>query len=605
MEITRDDFNEEYWQRFTVENQDMILSFCNTFINRFPELLSKEEIIDRMSSLNSIEASNLGSDYGRHSLSGDIEINSKVNFTENEKKEATYHEMMHHLSVHYTKIASGREMITEGLGPIGFNEIITQYLTTELVKAEGINLKSKYYIEKEEFSTTEEFMELEGIGYPRIAPLGKLYMEIFGQDIIEPYFKNASKFWDSFNEKFAVFGTIYELPFNSVDMDIGGATSKSSGTEAIYTNYSNALEIFKILEQDKFKGQIDAYEYLKDSKKIKDLLPKKVDVSKGIHSSHSYTGISDTIAEKLSELDEKFVLQYLRPDLVGEQTEPDKIEEKKKMFIVINGLRDNISKLEREDFQNIVFSENEGISTNEYRIDANGVKISAFEREGSYLGASKAMSKERYVFNSEFLKGLNGDLLNGTAITPNGDTISTYEYVTKYVEPILNENGTFKLKNGVEISARHYIEEYVLGEGQTKYNGDLDALMQDTLAGTDEPPQRDGWNQPTHGKVMETPVEQEIHTNNNTKIELSSFKKSLEKTRDREKIGLNEVKGEQDKVALRQERGKLVSLSIRGHLDEDGQRRLQELNNILNINNFMQQHSDRGTKKGQYTGQSR
>jgi len=203
---------------------------------------------------------------------------------------------------------------------------------------------------------------------------------------------------------------------------------------------------------------------------------------------------------------------------------------------------------------------------------------------------------------------INPTLLERKIKLPNGYEMSAKQFIQESVVPHIPESGTFKLKNGVEISARQYIEEFIMFELE-KYNGDLDALMRETLAGTDEPPKRDVGNQQTHGKVMETPVEQETERDTNTNTEdksnLSSFRKSLEKIRDREKIGFNEVKGEQDKVALRQERGKLVSLSMRGQLDEDGQRRLQELNNILNINNYMQQHSDRGTKKGQYTGQSR
>jgi len=203
---------------------------------------------------------------------------------------------------------------------------------------------------------------------------------------------------------------------------------------------------------------------------------------------------------------------------------------------------------------------------------------------------------------------INPTLLERRITLPNGNQINATQYIQEVVVPHIPESGTFKLKNGVEISARQYIEEFVMFELE-KYNGDLDALMRETLAGTDEPPKRDVGNQQAHGKVMEVPVEQETERDTNTNTEdksnLSSFRKSLEKIRDREKIGLNEVKGEQDKVALRQERGKLVSLSFRGQLDEDGQRRLQELNNILNINNYMQQHRDRGTRKGQYTGQSR
>ena len=75
--------------------------------------------------------------------------------------------------------------------------------------------------------------------------------------------------------------------------------------------------------------------------------------------------------------------------------------------------------------------------------------------------------------------------------------------------------------------------------------------------------------------------------------------------RDSERVGLSEVKESQDEIALRQERGKLVSLSIRGQLDEDGKRRLDEIDAKLNIRRHQQRSNDIGQKNGQYTGQSR
>lgn len=205
---------------------------------------------------------------------------------------------------------------------------------------------------------------------------------------------------------------------------------------------------------------------------------------------------------------------------------------------------------------------------------------------------------------NEFLASLNQSLLNQKVVLPNGNMIQATHYIEEIVRPLIPESGTFKLKNGVEISARQYIEEFVLGEGQTKYNGDIDALMQDTLFGTDEPPERDGWTQPTHGQEMGISEKQAENSNAKTRIDLAGFKKSLKTKRDKEKIGFSELKESQDEIALRQERGKLVSLSMRGQLDEDGKRRLEELNGMLNVQNT-QHFTDKGQKNGQQTGQSR
>lgn len=206
---------------------------------------------------------------------------------------------------------------------------------------------------------------------------------------------------------------------------------------------------------------------------------------------------------------------------------------------------------------------------------------------------------------NEFLTSLNQSLLNQKVVLPNGNMIQATHYIEEIVRPLIPENGKFKLKNGIEISARQYIEEFVLGDGQTKYNGDIYALMQDTLAGTDEPPERDGWTQPTHGQERGISEGEAEILSSNPRVNLDSFKKVIATKRDRERVGLSEVKESQDEIALRQERGKLVSLSIRGQLDEDGKRRLDEIDAKLNIRRHQQHSNDIGQKNGQYTRQSR
>lgn len=199
---------------------------------------------------------------------------------------------------------------------------------------------------------------------------------------------------------------------------------------------------------------------------------------------------------------------------------------------------------------------------------------------------------------------INPELMKRKDVLPNGNQINARQYIQEFVVPHIPESGTFKLKNGNEISARQYIEEFIMFELE-KYDGDLDALMQDTLAGTDEPSQRDGWIQPTHGQEMGISEEQAETLSANHKVSLESFKKVIATKRGKERVGLSEVKESQDEIALRQERGKLVSLSMRGHLDEDGKRRLEEIDSMLNIRRPQQRSTDRGQKNGQQTGQSR
>lgn len=84
---------------------------------------------------------------------------------------------------------------------------------------------------------------------------------------------------------------------------------------------------------------------------------------------------------------------------------------------------------------------------------------------------------------------INPELMKRKIVLPNGNQINARQYIQEFVVPHIPESGNFKLKNGNEISARQYIEEFIMFELE-KYDGDLDAMMQDTLAGTDEPPDK-------------------------------------------------------------------------------------------------------------------
>lgn len=80
---------------------------------------------------------------------------------------------------------------------------------------------------------------------------------------------------------------------------------------------------------------------------------------------------------------------------------------------------------------------------------------------------------------------INPTLLERKIKLSSGNEISAKQFIQESVAPHIPKSGTFKLKNGGEISARQYIEEFVMFEIE-KYNGNLDAMMKDTLLGTDD-----------------------------------------------------------------------------------------------------------------------
>lgn len=199
----------------------------------------------------------------------------------------------------------------------------------------------------------------------------------------------------------------------------------------------------------------------------------------------------------------------------------------------------------------------------------------------------------------DFLASLNQSLLKQDIILPNGNKINARQYIQEFVVPRIPESGTFKLKNGNELSARQYIEEFVMFELE-KYNGDLDALMQETLAGTDEPPERDpddkdgqglGLRQEQGPKVehdipktsrettsFEDSLETDSEEPKSKKTNSESFRESLATKRKEHRTGHQDVNRAKNIIALRRERDRL---SRGENLTEEQVNRLNEINGIL------------------------
>ena len=55
MLITIKDFRKDFINKFSPEYQNYIINFCNTFQKTFPDILDNELLIQRISTLNSIE----------------------------------------------------------------------------------------------------------------------------------------------------------------------------------------------------------------------------------------------------------------------------------------------------------------------------------------------------------------------------------------------------------------------------------------------------------------------------------------------------------------------------------------------------------------------
>lgn len=83
---------------------------------------------------------------------------------------------------------------------------------------------------------------------------------------------------------------------------------------------------------------------------------------------------------------------------------------------------------------------------------------------------------------------INPELLKRKIKLPNGNEIPARQFILENLFDYIPESGTFTLKSsGETISVKQYIEEYIMYElGNERYNGDLEALLRDTVL-LDEP----------------------------------------------------------------------------------------------------------------------
>lgn len=79
----------------------------------------------------------------------------------------------------------------------------------------------------------------------------------------------------------------------------------------------------------------------------------------------------------------------------------------------------------------------------------------------------------------DIVNTLNPELMKRKVKLPNGVEIPATQYIQEVVAPHIPSDGKFILKsNGLGLSAKQFIEEAVMFEGQEKYNGDINALLE-------------------------------------------------------------------------------------------------------------------------------
>ena len=393
MEITEEDLKDILENgEFAEEDKNILIDFRNSFQQKFSDFVDRGEFLNRISTLKKMQYKHKGEKANAsYSQNGTLTINDDLHG--NKRRSIIYHELMHLISMHLPRENPefGR---VQGLkiGSEDMNEIMTEYFTTRLLLHEGIeDLKGKYYIKNKD--GIEEYVEHDGTGYPPAAKLGEMYHKIFGQEIVDGYFNNAIKFQEMFNEKYKFLedreGTAME---NAVYL-----------WDDVYKNYGNALRIFMTNENEKLNlGTLSVYDYLKDSKPIRDCLPVRKDTRL---EECEVVGIPSGVEKFLMRLDERFVAQFIRPDVVGKPQDADVLRKKKDFFIALNAIRDNIEHLSPEDLEKIDMNFQYELSSGNMNILVNGKVIQVFTDGETYLGTNEI--EREYTQNSDLDISLN------------------------------------------------------------------------------------------------------------------------------------------------------------------------------------------------------
>ena len=286
MIFKKEDFSLEFRRRFNDEELQILINFCESYNKRFGKYTTKQEIIDKISHLeefshfsdeNSFEIAGHVTELDsncRKIIKAHIRINNAIynKLSIDEKKATIYHELIHHFSA----IEKEGKPVQLGLvwgvkqrEPSYLDEVMTEFYATELLKAEGIDIK-KYYLIKQQTKTdlSQEVIRSDGSGYGRIAGIGKTYNSVLGKRIFDGKTKDFAYFEKFFNEKFKSISNISAMSFvNKQIYSAFNTTENLQGADAknaIYDCYKTALNIFDVDKNNTYnKKGFDLYDYLK------------------------------------------------------------------------------------------------------------------------------------------------------------------------------------------------------------------------------------------------------------------------------------------------------------------------------------------------------
>ena len=286
---TLENINSEILSNIGDSEKQIVIDFINSFTAVFPNIFSKEELLNRINKLKYIGFENDGR-YGRVSSLADAHFDPTVNVVLLSNKHKTtdinniksllYHELIHAISRHKendldlgfkdnNQERTGLDRTTAELMIIEkgeeagiLEEIMTEYYNTLLLQHENIVLGGEHILESN--CSENDYVEYHGTGYQHLAGLGQIYDFLFGDKLKYAKFIDGNEFRTNFNEFFSNTGIFDEL-YSDVEMS---PYAKFVAQNSPNDRYKTACKMFIAMLKSNYNNQEYKIEQILKDKNI-------------------------------------------------------------------------------------------------------------------------------------------------------------------------------------------------------------------------------------------------------------------------------------------------------------------------------------------------
>ena len=377
--------------------KQILIDFINSFTAVFSNVMSQEELLNRLNKLKYIGFENDGR-YGRVSVSADAHFDPSISVVllsnkhkttdANNLKSLLYHELIHAISRHAENdldlgfIDNNQErtgldrttaefMIIEKGEEAGIlEEIMTEYYNTLLLQHENIVLGGEHIIESN--CSENDYVEYHGTGYEHLAGLGRIYDFLFGDKLKYAKFMDGNEFRKSFNEFFSNTGIFEEL-YSDVEMS---PYAKFVAQTLPNDRYKIACKIFIAMLKNNYNNKEFRIEQILNDKSIKQFM------SMLIKTRNKFDKTDNKVKNELFML-----MQQLEFDLV-------------KSFN-INAVYDN--SLENSENQTLIYILYKKIAANNPEIKLEDINYKNFTID-KFKGIIVNICEKEYVLDTEIIK---------------------------------------------------------------------------------------------------------------------------------------------------------------------------------------------------------